>query len=572
MQKTILVERDVEARMRDGVILRADVYRPALQTRCPVLLQRTLYNKNVSDLEFALMAAERGYAVVLQDTRGRYASEGDGRPFIHENEDGFDTVEWAAHQTWSDGQVGMFGSSFVGYTQWAAAVMQPPALKTIIPGFTFSDPHATIFHSGALILGITLSLALTAGALEAVQHYPGSPSEKVKLFYQWISMVDGMAGRETFRFSPLAEMPLVGKGQIAPYFYELISHPVRDSFWEAISCPLNRIHIPVFHIGGWYDMFIDQTWRDFSTLIKQGSAPQKLLVGPWTHANYSSLVGDFDFGVQASGMLVRPYELQLRWFDYWLKGVQNGILEEPLVSIFTMGENVWKNINEVPGNDVRQTVFFLHADEPANGSGGKGRLDQAPVLNESPDTYVFDPNTPVPTCGGSVYWWPPAVRSGVLDQSPVEDRTDVLVYTSPALERDLEITGQVQLDLWAASSAIDTDFTAKLVDLEPGGYARNIVDGIQRARYRVPGSESAFLHPGEPTELVIDLGVTSHVLKAGHSLRLEVSSSNFPRFDRNANTGLTFGEDVKFIPARQTVFHDSAHPSRLLIPVVSNLD
>ncbi|MCL4561100.1 MAG: CocE/NonD family hydrolase [Chloroflexi bacterium] len=569
MKRRIFVERDIEVRMRDGIVLRADVYRPDVETRLPVLLQRTPYGKGTSDLEFALMAADRGYAVVSQDTRGHFASEGDGLPFFHEKEDGYDTVEWAAQQPWADGQVGMFGSSYVGYTQWAAAVMQPPSLKTIVPGFTFTDPYSVMYQGGALILGAAISLTLTSVTLDAIQHSSGNPEEKGSLFQQWIRMMDGMTEGDTFRFTPLAEMPLIGRSGIVPFLYYFLSHPTRDGFWEAISCPLEQVHIPAFHIGGWYDLFIGNTWNDFATLTEQGSAQQKLLIGPWTHAVYSSLSGEVDFGVQASSMMVRPLEMQIRWFDHWLKGTENGILDEPQIRIFTMGENRWRSESNWPAFIGQPTYFYLHSDTPANSLIGNGRLDQTIPSCEPPDTFRYVPSNPAPTSGGGLCCWAPALRPGAFDQRPVEAREDVLVYTSKVLDRDLEITGPIRVNLWAASSAADTDFTAKLVDVAPCGNARNLLDGILRARFRNHGKDPVMLNPGEAVEYEIDLGVTSHIFKAGHAVRLEVSSSNFPRFDRNANTGLLPGEDAVLLPAQQTVFHEASKPSRLILPVVS---
>ena len=567
-QKTLIVERDVEVAMRDGTILRADVYRPDGQERLPVLLQRTPYGKAFTNTSFALMAAERGYAVVAQDTRGRWASEGDGYPFVHEKLDGYDTVEWAARQPWSDGQVGMFGMSYLGYTQFAAAVTRPPALKTIIPGVTFCDARAVAYAGGALSLGVGVSWSLMALALHDVTLRPRPDAQREELMAQVIAEMDGMAAGRTFRHLPIREAPLIGRDGLIPFLADWIAHPTPDAYWDRVTCPYDAIDIPVFHVGGWYDIFAAYTVRDFAGIRDAGNTRQKLLIGPWTHGSYDGLAGEADFGLQASGALVLPDELHLRWFDHWLKGADNGVMDEPPVRIFVMGDNRWRSEDEWPLARTQFTRFYLHSGGAANSLAGDGALSTDAPSEEPVDSFVYDPRNPVPTRGGGLCCWRAALPPGAYDQREIEARPDVLVYTTPVLECDVEVTGPLEVHLWAATSAPDTDFTAKLVDVGRGGYARNVQDGIIRARYRASLAQAEPVRSGEIYEYTIDLGATSNVFKAGHRIRLEISSSNFPRFDRNPNTGGAIGEASEWRTALQTVLHDAEHPSHVVLPVV----
>jgi putative CocE/NonD family hydrolase len=585
MVKTLIVERDVGARMRDGVILRADVYRLNIEDPLPVLLQRTPYGKGFANPAFALMAAERGYAVVIQDTRGRWASDGDGYPFVHEMDDGYDTIGWIARQPWADGQVGMFGGSYVGYTQWAAAVTQPPALKTIVPAITFCDPYDIFYSGGALALGVGVSWNLTSTAYMAIFKHKGSEERKMELTNQLVEAVDGMARGQTFSHLPLKDMPLIGQNGVTGFFCDILSHPTHDAYWERTRCAHQKIKIPVFHIGGWYDIFARSTLRDLSGVRQEGGSElarqnQKLLIGPWRHGPLEGLVGEVDFGLRASSLLVLPEELQLRWFDHWLKGEDNGVTDEPPIRIFVMGDNRWRAENEWPLARTRYTPYYLHSGGAANSLRGDGTLSPENPADEPADTYVYDPRNPVPTRGGGLCCSQAALAPGAYDQREIEGRPDVLVYTTPPLEDDVEVTGPIEVHLWAATSASDADFTAKLVDVSPCGYARNVQDGIIRARSdESPGSTTSAGQPrpstpGQAREYVIDLAATSNVFKAGHRIRVEISSSNFPRFDRSPNTGgspadaLHPRSDTALHPATQWVLHDAGRPSHIVLPII----
>ncbi len=575
MSKKIFIERDVEIPMRDGVILRADVYRPDTDKQFPVLLQRTPYGKGFAQIPFALMAAEQGYAVVIQDTRGRWSSDGINYPFIYEKADGFDSLAWAEQQHWSNGKVGMYGGSYVGYTQWAASVTHPPALKAITPVITFCNPYEMMYSGGALLLGTAVSWGLMAQAQMEIERLKGKDLkvvqiEKMHLWEQLIEMVDGMAQGKTFNHLPLRKLPLIGEGGITPFFHDLLQHPQPNDYWQQGTCSPDEIKIPALHIGGWYDIFTASTLRDFSRMRSRDDwvgKQQKLIVGPWIHDVFEGLNGEVDFSLQASWILVLPDETQLRWFDYWLKGEENGIMEEAPVRIFVMGENHWRDENEWPLARTRYIPYFLHSGGAANTLNGDGSLSPVPPDEEPVDTFVYDPRNPVPTRGGGLCCWHAALPPGAYDQREIEARPDVLVYSTPLLEEDLEVTGQIQVNLWAASNAPDTDFTAKLVDVGVDGYARNVQDGIMRARYQLP-EENSTLKPGKVYTFKIDLAATSNLFKAGHRIRLEISSSNFPRFDRNPNTGQLTSESSQLVPALQTILHDADHPSHILLPVI----
>ena len=568
VHKTLIVERDVEAEMRDGVVLRADVYRPDTSEPLPVLLQRTPYGKGWSQVSFALMAAERGYAVAIQDTRGRWASEGDGYPFVHEMNDGYDSVEWVARQPWSDGQVGMYGGSYVGYTQLAAAAMRPPSLKAIVPTITFCDPYTIGYNNGALALGALVSWGLGAGAQMAIMRHPGSEAEKEQLMGQFIAAVDGMALGQTFDTLPLNDVSLIGRNGLFPFLADVVAHPTRDDYWQPLVCPYDALTIPMLHVGGWYDIFVANTMGDFAGIRDQGNVRQKVLIGPWVHGAFDGYAGEVDFGLQGSNMLVLLEEIQLRWFDHWLKGINDGVMDEPPVRIFVMGDNRWRFESEWPLARTQYMPYYLHSGGAANSLRGDGTLSPEGPSEEPVDTFVYDPRNPVPTRGGGLCCWQPALPPGAFDQREVEARPDVLVYSTPPLERDVEVTGPVQVHLWTATSAPDTDFAAKLVDVGPCGYARNVADGIVRASYQTSAVRAEPMQPGRVCEYTIDLGATSNVFEAGHRIRLDVSSSNFPRFARNPNTGHPVGTDAKLRPAVQTVFHDAAHPSCVVLPII----
>ena len=576
----VVRERNVMVPMRDGIRLATDVYRPDGPGRFPVLVTRGPYGKDTyaDNQEHSIrFFPQRGYVVVSQDCRARFESEGDAYdPLFQEYQDGYDTVEWAARQPWSDGRVGTTGQSYLGATQYtlAAGGPPPPHLRTMVPVSASSDFHQSwVYHTGgAMEWGWTVPYAIHKGrnTLERAGRH-----DLLAQMDEYVLEADNFARplRDSwYRHLPMRDW-IDRLKETAPYFHEYFDNETDGPYWWKINLlkHVQQIDLPMFHVSSWYDIFLEGALNSYQAM-RGDAAPvrarnnQKLLVGPWAHirpytAPTSGDTGDIDFGPDAR---IELHEHMLRWYDYWLKDIETGIMDEPPVSIFVMGENRWRGENEWPLARTHYTRYYLHADSPANTRHGAGILSTAPPGDEPADTFVYDPDDPAPTRRGSTL----IIPQGVGDQREVEDRPDVLVYTSPPLERDLELTGPIAVHLFAGSTAVDTDFTAKLVDVRPDGYAHNLQDGIVRARYRTSAAEPSFLEPGRVYEFEIDLWSVSHLVKTGHRLRLEVSSSNFPRFDRNPNTGAPIGQDARLESARQTVHHSAAHPSHVVLPVI----
>lgn len=571
----IRAEFGIPVPMRDGVTLYADLYRPAGAAPLPVLLQRTPYDKSQArdgSLD-ALRAASHGYAVVIQDTRGRYTSEGEFYPFLNEPDDGYDTVQWCAAQPWSSGQVGMYGRSYVGATQWLCAIANPPALTAIAPGITASDYYeGWTYQGGAFALGFALSWTmrqLTLANLDAIGRRHQLPADTRQMLLDAFNELD-----VTLRQQPIVDLPHLQE-PLAGYFYDWIRHSSADDYWRRwrIEDYYARLTVPALHIGGWHDIFLLGTLRNYAGMRDKAAdaaarAGQRLVVGPWHHGPFGETSGDYFFGLGASGAAVDADGLQLRWFDYWLKGEQNGVDADPPVRIFTMGRNEWRSESEWPPASAQYTDYYLHSAGGANTSAGDGGLSPTAPADEPTDCFLYDPRHPVPTRGGPLCCGPSFVPGGAYDQQDIESRSDVLCYTTPPLDADLEVTGPLTLLLYAATTAADTDFTAKLVDVQPCGAARNLADGIIRARYRQGTDMARPITPGAVHEYAIDLVATSNVFRAGHRIRLEVSSSNFPRFDRNFNTAGEPWAAAESIPAAQTIHHSAQYPSRLRLPVI----
>ena len=561
----VKVERGVAVKMRDGVTLRADVYRPEAEGRFPVLLERTPYNK-ANGLEFGLKVAARGYVVIIQDVRGRYASEGEWYTFKHEPDDGYDTVEWAAALPYSNGKVGMFGGSYVGATQMLTAIAHPPHLAGIFPVVTASNYHENWTYQGGV-------------------------------FEQWFneSWTSGLA-QDTFNRQvarntnalhnvwklPLLDYPLFDTGAasgtenpriLAPYFVDWLGHPSYDDYWKRISIEehFSEIDVPVYSVAAWYDIFLGGSLRNYVGIKGHGGSEtarrgQRLLVEIGGHAGGGRHIGEVDFGPAAEQ--VDSEEVMLRWYDAILKGEKNEAEQEKPVKIFVMGKNVWREEDDWPLARAKSARYYLHSGGKSNSLSGDGGLSTAAPQAEPADHWMYDPTDPVPTMGGPLCCDSVHLAPGPRDQRPVEARDDVLVYTTPAFKHDLEVTGPVTLELYASSSAVDTDFTAKLVDVWPNGFAQNLTEGVLRARYRNSQEQPEMMNPGEVYKLAVDLWATSNVFLAGHRLRLEVSSSNFPRFNRNTNTGEDPGQATRLVKATNTVYHDGDHPSALVLPVV----
>ncbi|MBX5450720.1 CocE/NonD family hydrolase [Thermogemmatispora sp.] len=578
----VIVDYDVPARMRDGTTLRANIYRPAAEGQWPVLLTRLPYGKDLplgNAILDPVQAARRGYVVIVQDTRGRFTSDGDWVPMANEARDGFDTIEWAARLPYSNGQVGMYGASYFGFTQWSAAIEQPPALKAMIPLFTWSDPfNGVVFRGGALELGTMAHWQLQMGMDVLMRRYRNDPQALGQAIALWAKEMDAL-GKEGYWSLPLKEFRPLKAQEIAPQFFLALEFPMQRAAAEYmnISGKHERVTVPAFNGGGWYDIFLQDTLEHFTAMRQRGATPQarqsKLLIGPWAHTSQGSLVGEQTFGFASTIAFINLQQdfmtYQLRWFDYWLKGIENGIAQEAPIKIFVMGANVWRDEQEWPLARAVETRYYLHSQGHANTLHGDGTLSTEPPGDESADQYTYDPANPVITRGGAVLM-APEYPAGPFDQRPVESRGDVLVYTSAPLQEDLEVTGPIRVHLWAASSAPDTDFVARLVDVHPDGYAQNLTDGIIRARYRhAPrGGEPMLIEPGKAYEYVIDLWATSNLFKAGHRIRLDITSSNFPRWDRNPNTGQPLGASAEMVPAQQTILHNREHPSYIVLPIV----
>jgi uncharacterized protein len=553
----VKAEYDLKVAMRDGTLLSTDIYRPDTAGTFPVLLERTPYDNYGPETGYYFAA--RGYAVVLQDVRGKYDSEGKFYPLANEAQDGFDTQEWCGSQPWSNGKVGTMGGSYVGATQWLPATLASEHLVCMFPVVAASDDYRHwIYDGGAFALSFNSMWGIMSIAARVGQDMGVEPLD-------WGSL---------FRTLPLSAIP--GKmGRRAPWFGDWLAHPLYDDYWKALSVArrYEQIRVPAFNFGGWYDVFLKGTLQNFNGMRERGATPEarsgaRLLIGPWFHTSAArTKLGQVDFGAEAA---VDERTLMLRWFDRWLKGEDNGLDREAPVKLFVMGENHWREFDSWPPAGVKTREYFFHSRRGANTVTGDGLLDtRAPVKSERADTYRYDPADPVPTLGGNDCCRETIVTQGPYDQRPVESRYDVLVFTSQPLERPLTVIGPVTVKLWAASSASNTDFSAKLVDVDPTGRAIDITSGILRAPLRNGFEKWEELTPGQPYELSIELRPTANVFLPGHRLRVDVTSSDFPRFDRNLNTpGAEFGSKTEIRTADQQVFHDPARPSRILLPVL----
>jgi len=556
----VTVERNVAAKMRDGVTLRADIYRPKAEGKFPVLLVRTPYDKT-GTLNFGLRAAARGYVVIAQDVRGRFESEGEWYTFKNESLDGYDTVEWAAGLPYSNGKVGMFGGSYVGATQFLAAMAKPPHLAGICPNVTASNYHdGWTYQGGAFEQWFNESwssgLAENTMRRRAEQKYDALGGTKVLPLISY----------------PVLEAP--SAEGVAPYFKDWLAHPNFDEYWKQISIEDHyaQIQVPVLSFAAWYDIFLGGSLKNYVRLKTEGGTEaarkgQRLVVTVGGHAGQSSSgkVGAVEFGDK---LAADGDELTLRWYDWVLKGEANGVEKEKPVKIFVMGKNEWREEEDWPLARAKNTKYYLHSAGAANGLSGSGTLSTVAPAEEKPDQYVYDPSDAAPTIGGPLCCGALPTGIGPEDQRPAEERGDVLVYTTPAFAKDTEVTGPVSLDLYASSSAVDTDFTGMLVDVWPNGFAQNLTSGILRMRYRSSQEKAELANPGETYHITVDLWATSNVFLAGHKLRLEVSSSNFPRFDRNLNTGEEQARATRMVKATNVIYHDKAHPSAVIVPIV----
>jgi uncharacterized protein len=543
----VRIERSVPMQTADGVTLRADVYRPVRAGRTPTILVRIPFSKTLTNTLFATVIgrfwAERGYTVVVQGTRGRYESDGRFYPLISERQDGHDTLAWIAGQPWFNGRVGTWGGSAFGHTQWALVDEDPTRLHAMMVQIWSTDFHGVVHRGGALALQSALFWAMRSGGPTDV--WPDETTLARAAATRPVRDADDRAGGDV------------------TFFNDWIDHEQRDAYWEAIDGTdrSGRLGAPIHLMAGWYDPFLAGQLADF-VRIRRESAPavarrSRLVVGPWAHAETIQLPGT---------IAVRNYRLEslapsLPWFDRHLRGLLP--MDDPSapVRLFVMGTNQWRDEEEWPLTRARPVAFYLRSTGHARGSTEDGRLvGEPPAAGEPADVFEYDPNDPAPTRGGAML----GPGSGIKRQNDVEARKDVLVYSGPPLETDMEVTGDVSVRLYVSTTAPSTDFTAKLVDVHPDGAAYNVADGILRRRY-VPASDPA---RAQPTSVDVDLGPTSIVFRRGHRIRLEISSSNFPRFDRNPNTGDAAATAVRSVIATQAVHHGAAAASYLLLSVV----
>jgi hypothetical protein len=565
----MVFEHNVAMQTRDGVTLKADIYRPAGDGTFPVLLQRTPYNKD-NAADFARHAVARGFMVVVQDVRGRYTSDGEWYTFKHETDDGYDTVEWAAALPHSNGKVGMFGGSYVGATQMLAAIGHPPHLAGICPVVTASNYHENWTYQGGAFeqwFNESWGAGLAQDTLDHVirNHTNAVIGDSVLPLTQF----------PMFNIEPIANGTQLTH-ELSPYFLDWLAHPTYDSYWKQWSIEENydKIQVPALTIAAWYDIFQGGSLKNYVGLRdhagnQSARSAQRLFVTIGGHAGGGRKIGEVDFGASAADY--DENAITLDWYDYLFLGKQNQFADAAHpVRLFVMGKNEWRNEAAWPLARARQTSYYLHSAGKANSATGDGVLAAAKPAKDAADTFVYDPANPVPTVGGPLCCDGQHLAPGPRDQKGVEARSDVLVYSTPALEQDLEVTGPVTLDLFAKSSAVDTDFTAKLVDVGPDGFAQNLTEGILRASFRESTlGDPKPITPGQVYEYKIDLWSTSNVFLKGHKIRLEVSSSNFPRFDRNLNNGKRAADNSDFVKATNTILHDSDHPSALVLPVVA---
>ena len=509
---------------------------------------------------------------MAQDCRGRFDSEGIYYPWIQEVPDGLDTRKWIAKQAWCNGKIATIGGSYLGVVQWFGVQESSEYLTAMMPSVTPTDGWKC--GDNAFYVNGAFQLPVLAWGFSN-QSRTRQPTD---VYVDWEAL---------FRHLPLVDMDRVATGNTVPFVRDWIKHSSYDDYWRRISLEnkFDQINVPVYNIAGWFDAYPASALRAFSEMrrgavserVRKG---QKLLIGPWPHAiSRSSITGEIDFGPGAivdtleglSGHNV-PEDLAFRWFDYWVKGIDNGIMNEPPIRIFVMGENVWRNENEWPLKRTQFTNCYLHSGGKANSLDGDGTLNNVPPAGTEPvDAYVYNPDTPVPTRGGNYSYSFPGGKfstSGPYDQRPNERRDDVLVYTGEPLKEDLEVTGPLTCELFVSSSAPDTDFAVKLMDVYPDGRAINYSDGMLRMRYRDSLETPKLMERGKVYAATIEMFPTSIVFKKGHRIRVHVTSSDFPHFDRNPNTGHDFGMDAEIRIAKQSLHHDGRYPSRIVLPVI----
>ena len=555
-------QTDVLIPMRDGVGLGADVYLPTSQGPFPVLLTITPYGKNGSGRGAAAQLA-RGYAVVAVDSRGLRASKGKWEPYVHEAEDGYDVQTWVAKQPWCNGKIGMFGTSYPAYTQVAPAQFRNPSVKALVPVSAQSDNYGSVWSSDGL-------LHLAFSPVWAMQ-------QEAIATRQPAAMVDWTKVVWTLPLKTIPEMT----GVRSQFLADVIAHDTHDDFWQRMSVrsKYTEMDVPALHVTGWYDDLSAETQTNFIGMRAQSRSDfakrwQRLLIGPWGHgvpriSDSGFVFGDVDFG---RNVKIDFAEMQARWFDFHLKGADNGVDKEAPVKIFVMGANQWRDEQEWPLARARATPYYLHSKGFANTRFGDGVLSTEAPAVEPPDKYRYDPRNPVPTYGGHGCCDYSFAAMGPLDQRVNQQRPDVLVYSTPPLAEDTEVTGVVEAQLVFSTDVTDTDFFVTLSDVYPDGKAIDITEGQARTRFRESQERPSLLVPNKEYALTVKLWGTSNLFKRGHRIRVHITSSNFPRYNRNLNSGKAMAEETEadIRVATQTILHSAGRASAIVLPIVPN--
>lgn len=598
----ILYQEKTMIPMRDGVTLATDIYRPAINglpvgEKFPILLQRTPYNKqSPTFVEQGKFLARHGYVVAIQDVRGRYQSEGTFVKYVNEPEDGYDTIQWLGRNLdYTNGDVGMWGLSYGAHVQAGAAKLNPSHLKTIVVNMGgISNPwtHAVGNHGA-------FELKQLIWAFNQIREETDNPAVRQMLerekITDWLTVLPLRKG-----LSPLAIAP-----NFEDYVIEMVTHAHYDGYWKAVGTNWVEYYsqtsdIPMIHISGWYDAYCETALTNYLGLSRIKKSPIRLLMGPWLHGTTTQTwAGEVEFGPNAA---VTDFydDWHLRWFDHFLKGKETGVEREPAIRLFIMGTGdghrdgngrlyhggYWRTEADWPLPQTKFTRYYFHAD-------GSLRAEP-PGPDTPPTTYTFDPDHPVPTIGASAAASTPVFTGGAYDQRereykgdpekgffgsrppylPLKSRPDVVVFQTEPLKEEVEVSGPITVKLWASSTAIDTDFTAKLVDVYPpnedfpSGFDMNLTDGIIRARFRHSPEKQELLKPGEVDEFTIEPYGTANVFKKGHHIRIDISSSNFPRFDVNPNTGEPLGMNRRRIKADNSIYLDRIRPSHVILPII----
>jgi putative CocE/NonD family hydrolase len=567
MATRISIEVDAEMKTRDGTVLRADVYRPVQEAKVPAILLRTPYNKSSMRVATATLgsirptvAASNGIAFVIQDLRGRYSSDGEYSPAADtEGLDGYDAIEWIANEPWCTGRVATIGGSNSSLVQWAAGQLRPPSLRAMVPERSGGNASGMF---GAMQLDSTM---IGWAAMQALDHVQKQVAEGAATSEDLAAVLAAFHDPQTAaRHLPLNDLPFFSQIEGLPSFAELAALFIRSTATYDVS----RVEVPILATSGWYDLlpgdlsdlFVEFRRSAGSSAAREGS---RIVLGPWPHIFQSAWAGERFFGNHASAEGVDLPGLTMRFMSKWLR---DDDVDLPVATYFAMGSNEWREADEWPPPGTEARELYLASGGSANSLHGDGKLEWAPSAGEQVDRFDYDPLDPVPSFGGR-YLDIGGSIPGAFDQRRVEERPDVLVYTAAALDSPLEIAGSVALRFYVSSSACDTDFVAKICDVDPSGLSHNIADGFLRCRWREGADKTVLLEPGKMNELTLDLGAVAHVFLPGHRIRLQVTSSAFPAWDRNMNTGNPLGSDASGVVATQIVHHGASSPSALILPV-----